>query len=204
MLNSDESLSSILTGKTYLLPEADAASPADRSPRQIADPRGRYSNTRHIPVINGNAKKPVHTDPGYWAWKHYLRACQTQWSPEQINLQKDLNQWQDRHALTADERSVVQQNLGFLEASMAGLGQRGVTQIHRKLSNPECRQYLLRQAYEEGLHRHALWQIRQTLQLATDHDECADTPSPLAWLEHQTQPLANLQFNTEPARQAAR
>ena len=49
-----------------------------------------------------------------WAWEKYLAGCANHWMPSEINMQRDIEQWRDPQALTAEERHMLKRNFGFL------------------------------------------------------------------------------------------
>ena len=89
-----------------------------------------------------------------WAWKKYLDACANHWMPQEINMQADVALWHS-DGLSEDERRVVKMNLGFFSTADSLVANNLVLALYRHITNPECRQYLLRQAFEEALHTHA-------------------------------------------------
>lgn len=100
-----------------------------------------------------------------WAWKKYLDACANHWMPNEINMAADVALWKDPNALTADERVIIKRNLGFFSTADSLVANNLVLAVYRHITNPECRQYLLRQAFEEALHTHAYQYIIESLGL---------------------------------------
>lgn len=47
-----------------------------------------------------------------WAWEKYLAQCANHWMPQEINMQRDIEQWKSGH-LSEDEMRIVKRNLGF-------------------------------------------------------------------------------------------
>ena len=90
-----------------------------------------------------------------WAWDKYLAACNNHWMPQEINMTADIKLWKDPDGLTEDERMVVKRNLGFFSTADSLVANNLVLAVYRHITNPECRQYLLRQAFEEAVHTHA-------------------------------------------------
>jgi ribonucleoside-diphosphate reductase beta chain len=89
-----------------------------------------------------------------WAWTHYLEACANHWMPQEIPMGRDIELWKSNE-LTEDERRVVKRNLGFFSTADSLVANNLVLAVYKHLTNPECRQYLLRQAFEEALHTHS-------------------------------------------------
>ncbi len=100
-----------------------------------------------------------------WAWQKYLDACANHWMPQEINMSRDIATWKDPGGLTADERMIIKRNLGFFVTADSLVANNLVLAIYRHITNPECRQYLLRQAFEEALHTHAYQHIVESLRL---------------------------------------
>lgn len=86
-----------------------------------------------------------------WAWEKYLAGCNNHWMPTEVSMQADIALWKSRDGLTEDERRMIKRNLGFFAASESLVANNIVLAIYRHLTNPECRQYLLRQAFEEAV-----------------------------------------------------
>ena len=79
-----------------------------------------------------------------WAWEKYLAGCNNHWMPTEISMQADIALWKSPTGLTEDERRAIKRNLGFFAASESLVANNIVLAIYRHLTNPECRQYLLR------------------------------------------------------------
>ncbi|MGH8753775.1 MAG: ribonucleotide-diphosphate reductase subunit beta [Burkholderiales bacterium] len=100
-----------------------------------------------------------------WAWEKYLAACANNWMPQEINMSRDIALWRDPNGLTEDERLIVERNLGFFVTADSLAANNIVLGTYRHITNPECRQYLLRQAFEEAVHTHAYQYITESLGL---------------------------------------
>ncbi len=100
-----------------------------------------------------------------WAWQKYLSGCANHWMPNEINMTADIALWKDPYGLTADERMIVKRSLGFFSTADSLVANNLVLAIYRHITNPECRQYILRQAFEEALHTHAYQYIIESLGL---------------------------------------
>ncbi len=100
-----------------------------------------------------------------WAWEKYLSACANHWMPQEINMSRDIALWKDPNGLTEDERRLVKRNLGFFVTADSLAANNIVLGTYRHITNPECRQYLLRQAFEEAIHTHAYQYIVESLGL---------------------------------------
>ncbi len=100
-----------------------------------------------------------------WAWDKYLSACANHWMPQEINMSRDIELWKDPNGLTDDERRLIKRNLGFFVTADSLAANNIVLGTYRHITNPECRQYLLRQAFEEAIHTHAYQYIVESLGL---------------------------------------
>jgi ribonucleoside-diphosphate reductase beta chain len=100
-----------------------------------------------------------------WAWDKYLAACANHWMPQEINMSRDIQLWKDPRGLTEDERRIVKRNLGFFVTADSLAANNIVLGTYRHITAPECRQYLLRQAFEEAIHTHAYQYIVESLDL---------------------------------------
>ncbi|WP_018506633.1 ribonucleotide-diphosphate reductase subunit beta [Thiobacillus thioparus] len=136
---------------------APAAEPAPQARRvQAADKR----------VINGATDVNQLVPFKYkWAWEKYLAGCANHWMPQEVNMSRDIAQWKDPTALTEDERRLVKRNLGFFVTADSLAANNIVLGTYRHITAPECRQYLLRQAFEEAIHTHAYQYIVESLGL---------------------------------------
>ncbi|NGX39252.1 MAG: Ribonucleoside-diphosphate reductase subunit beta [Chlamydiae bacterium] len=99
-----------------------------------------------------------------WAWEHYLNGCANHWMPTEVSMAKDIELWKSND-LSADERRVIIRNLGFFSTAESLVGNNIVLAIFKHVTNPEARQYLLRQAFEEAIHTHTFHYIVESLAL---------------------------------------
>ncbi|WP_118182291.1 ribonucleotide-diphosphate reductase subunit beta [Paraburkholderia phosphatilytica] len=100
-----------------------------------------------------------------WAWEKYLSGCANHWMPQEINMSRDIALWKDPNGLTEDERRIVKRNLGFFVTADSLAANNIVLGTYRHITAPECRQFLLRQAFEEAIHTHAYQYIVESLGL---------------------------------------
>ncbi|TXJ04253.1 MAG: ribonucleotide-diphosphate reductase subunit beta, partial [Alicycliphilus sp.] len=100
-----------------------------------------------------------------WAWEKYLATCANHWMPQEINMTRDIALWKDPNGLTEDERRIVKRNLGFFVTADSLAANNIVLGTYRHITAPECRQFLLRQAFEEAIHTHAYQYIVESLDL---------------------------------------
>ncbi len=99
-----------------------------------------------------------------WAWEHYLNGLSNHWVPNEVPMGKDIETWRTG-GLSEPERLMVVRNLGFFSTAESLVANNIVLAIFRFVTNAECRQYLLRQAFEEAVHTHAFHYIVESLGL---------------------------------------
>ena len=100
-----------------------------------------------------------------WAWEKYLSSCANHWMPNEVNMSRDIATWKDPNGLTDDERRLIKRNLGFFVTADSLAANNIVLGTYRHITAPECRQFLLRQAFEEAIHTHAYQYIVESLGL---------------------------------------
>ena len=86
-----------------------------------------------------------------WARQHYKTGVANNWVPEEISMQKDVEQWKSDY-LRTEEKKLILWNLGFFSTAESLTANNIVLAVYGHVTNPECRQYLLRQAFEEAIH----------------------------------------------------
>ena len=142
---------------TAAIPAATAAAPAATHRRvNAADKR----------IINGQTDVNQLVPFKYkWAWEKYLATCANHWMPQEVNMTREIALWKDPNGLTEDERRIVKRNLGFFVTADSLAANNIVLGTYRHITAPECRQFLLRQAFEEAIHTHAYQYIVESLGL---------------------------------------
>jgi ribonucleoside-diphosphate reductase beta chain len=136
---------------------------AEEAPQKQAERRVNIADKR---IINGQTDVNQLVPFKYkWAWEKYLAACANHWMPQEIQMSRDIELWKNPSGLTEDERRIVKRNLGFFVTADSLAANNIVLGTYRHITAPECRQYLLRQAFEEAIHTHAYQYIVESLQL---------------------------------------
>ena len=142
---------------------ADAAADARHSIAALDTRRVRVEDKR---LINGASDVNQLVPFKYkWAWDKYLATCANHWMPQEINMSRDIELWKNPNGLTEDERRLVKRNLGFFVTADSLAANNIVLGTYRHVTAPECRQFLLRQAFEEAIHTHAYQYIVESLGL---------------------------------------
>ncbi|MEJ2576149.1 MAG: ribonucleotide-diphosphate reductase subunit beta [Gammaproteobacteria bacterium] len=136
-----------------------------------------------------------------WAWQKYLDGCANHWMPQEINMNADIALWKSRDGLTEDERTIIKRNLGFFSTADSLVANNLVLAVYRHITNPECRQYLLRQAFEEALHTHAYQYVIESLgldegEIFNMYREVPAVARKAEWALPYTQYLADPHFHT--------
>ncbi|WP_420996452.1 ribonucleotide-diphosphate reductase subunit beta [Cupriavidus sp. 30B13] len=135
-------------------------------PNAAAVQSDRRVNAADKRVINGSTDVNQLVPFKYkWAWEKYLAGCANHWMPQEINMSRDIALWKDPNGLTEDERRIIKRNLGFFVTADSLAANNIVLGTYRQITAPECRQYLLRQAFEEAIHTHAYQYIVESLGL---------------------------------------
>ena len=136
-----------------------------------------------------------------WAWQKYLDGCANHWMPQEINMTPDVALWKDENGLSEDERKIVMRSLGFFSTADSLVANNLVLSLYRHITNPECRQYLLRQSFEEAIHTHAYQYVIQSLgmdeaELFNMYREVPSVARKASWALDFTKELDNPNFKT--------
>ena len=136
-----------------------------------------------------------------WAWQKYLDGCANHWMPQEINMNADLALWKKEGGLTEDERRIVKRNLGFFSTEDSLVANNLVLAIYRLITNPECRQYILRQSFEEAIHTHAYQYCIESLgmdegEIFNMYREIPSVAKKAQWGVDYTREISDPQFTT--------
>ena len=107
-----------------------------------------------MPIINSSKTDPNKILPMSYTWarEYYKNGIANTWTPEEIQMQEDIEQWKSPSFLSPKERRLILWNLGFFSTAESLTANNIVLAVYNHVTNPECRQYLLRQAFEEAIH----------------------------------------------------
>ncbi|WP_019602038.1 ribonucleotide-diphosphate reductase subunit beta [Teredinibacter turnerae] len=136
-----------------------------------------------------------------WAWQKYLDGCANHWMPQEVNMTADVAIWKSEEGLSADERKIVMRSLGYFSTADSLVANNLVLAIYRHITNPEARQYLLRQAFEEAIHTHAYQYCIESLgmdegEVFNMYREVPSVAKKAAWSITHTQGISDPQFHT--------
>ena len=87
--------------------------------------------------------------------------------PTEISMADDIKQWKNGD-ITDDEKLLVKRSLGFFAGSESLVGNNLLLSGFRYITDAECRQYILRQAFEESLHNLTIVYVCDSLDLKID------------------------------------
>ena len=141
-----------------------------------------------------------------WAWQKYLDGCANHWMPQEINMTPDVALWKNEEGLSEDERKIVMRSLGFFSTADSLVANNLVLSIYRHITNPECRQYLLRQSFEEAIHTYAYQYVIQSLgmdeaELFNMYREVPSVARKASWALDFTKELDDPNFKTGEVEQ---
>ena len=121
-------------------------------------------------IINNSKTDPNKILPMtyLWAREYYKSGLANNWTPEEVSMQKDVEQWKSARHINDTERRMILWNLGFFSTAESLTANNIVLTVYKHVTNPECRQYLLRQAFEEAIHTDTFIYCCDTLGLDPD------------------------------------
>ncbi|MDA9739525.1 MAG: ribonucleotide-diphosphate reductase subunit beta [Pseudomonadota bacterium] len=136
-----------------------------------------------------------------WAWGKYLDGSANHWMPQEVNMTSDIALWKSEEGLTDDERRIVKRNLGFFSTADSLVANNLVLALYRLITNPECRQYILRQAFEEAIHTHAYQYVIESLsmdegEIFNMYREIPSVAKKAAWGLKYTKEIEDPKFTT--------
>ncbi|MDO8342481.1 MAG: ribonucleotide-diphosphate reductase subunit beta [Cellvibrio sp.] len=136
-----------------------------------------------------------------WAWQKYLDGCSNHWMPQEVNMTADIATWRSKDGLTDDERRIVMRSLGYFSTADSLVANNLVLAIYRLITNPECRQYILRQSFEEAIHTHAYQYCIESLgmdegEIFNMYRELPSVANKASWSLKHTQTLGDPTFTT--------
>ncbi len=135
-----------------------------------------------------------------WAWERYLASSANHWMPSEISMADDIKEWKS-DGLTESERRVCELSLGFFSTADSLVANNIVLAVYAHITNPECRQFLLRQAYEEALHTHAYQYCVESLGMDSGtifnmYREVSSVNAKAEWALAHTRELCDPAFKT--------
>ena len=140
--------------------------PAAVAPATTSVNESRRMNASDKRIINGKTDVNQLVPFKYnWAWDKYLASCANHWMPQAVNMTRDIALRRNPNDGTEDERRTIKRNLGFFATADSLAANHIVLGTYRHITAPECRQFLLRQTFEEAIHTHAYQYVVESLGL---------------------------------------
>jgi len=109
-------------------------------------------------VINGRHTMTFNLLPlrYQWAYDLYKDMKSNHWEPEDIPMQKDVEQWRDPQSLSDVERWIVMMGIGYFSAAEGIVGDNILHVVRELVTAPELKLVLGRHAHEENIHADSL------------------------------------------------
>ena len=153
-------------GDTALPTPGLTHAPAATAAAVTPDASQQRVNVSEKRIINGKTDVNQLVPFKYkWAWEKYIASCANHWMPQEINMSRDIALWKNPNGLSDDERRIIKRNLGFFVTADSLAANNIVLGTYRHITAPECRQFMLRQAFEEAIHTHSYQYIVESLDL---------------------------------------
>lgn len=109
-------------------------------------------------VINGRDTVFFNLLPLKYAWAYdlYRSMKANHWEPEDIPMQKDVEQWQSEKLLSDVERWIIRMGIGYFSAAEGIVGDNILHVVRELVTAPELKLVLGRHAHEENIHADSL------------------------------------------------
>ncbi|MFW5697018.1 MAG: ribonucleotide-diphosphate reductase subunit beta [Fimbriimonadaceae bacterium] len=127
--------------KTFLLDEAKAEE-ALNAKRVI---NGRETMTFNLLPLRYN-----------WAYTLYRTMKANHWEPEDVPMQKDVEQWRSESALSDVDRWIIRMAIGYFSAAEGIVGDNILHVVRELITASELKLVLGRHAHEENIHADSL------------------------------------------------
>jgi len=90
-----------------------------------------------------------------WAWDIYTDMRSNHWEPEDIPMQKDVEQWRSNE-ITDAERWIIKMGIGYFSAAEGIVGDNIIHVVRDQVTAPELELVFRRHAHEENIHADSL------------------------------------------------
>ncbi|MBT8038590.1 MAG: ribonucleotide-diphosphate reductase subunit beta [Verrucomicrobiae bacterium] len=104
-----------------------------------------------------------------WAWDIYTDMRSNHWEPEDIPMQKDVEQWRSDE-ISDVERWIIKMGIGYFSAAEGIVGDNIIHVIRDQVSAPELELVFRRHAHEENIHADSL--VYMVSSLGLNPHEC--------------------------------
>ena len=91
-----------------------------------------------------------------WAYDLYKTMKANHWEPEDIQMQKDCEQWRDADGIADIERWIIKMGIGYFSAAEGIVGDNIQHVVRELVTAPELKLVLGRHAHEENIHADSL------------------------------------------------
>jgi ribonucleoside-diphosphate reductase beta chain len=99
-----------------------------------------------------------------WAYDLYKKMKANHWEPEDITMQKDVEQWRSDE-ISEVERWIIKMGIGYFSAAEGIVGDNVLHVVREVVTAPELKLVLGRHAHEENIHADSLVYMLSTLGL---------------------------------------
>ena len=91
-----------------------------------------------------------------WAYSLYRKMKANHWEPEDIPMQKDIEQWRSETALSEIDRWIIRMGIGYFSAAEGIVGDNILHVVRELVTASEIKLVLGRHAHEENIHADSL------------------------------------------------
>jgi ribonucleoside-diphosphate reductase beta chain len=105
-----------------------------------------------------------------WAYELYRAMKANHWEPEDVPMQRDVEQWRDASALSEIDRWIVRMGIGYFSAAEGIVGDNVIHVVRQLVTASELKLVLGRHAHEENIHADSL--LYMISSLGIDPHEC--------------------------------
>lgn len=136
-----------------------------------------------------------------WAYDLYKTMKNNHWEPEDISMQKDVEQWRSNE-ISDVERWIIKMGIGYFSAAEGIVGDNVLHVVREVVTAPELKLVLGRHAHEENIHADSLvYMISSSASTRTSVRPCLRTspPSPQKTTSSSLTPAPSAATSTSPS-----
>ena len=120
-----------------------------------------------------------------WAYELYKTMKANHWEPEDIQMQKDCEQWRDLKGIADIERWIIKMGIGYFSAAEGIVGDNILHVVREVVTAPELKLVLGRHAHEENIHADSL--VYMISSLGINPHECEAMFEDIATIKEKTE-----------------